>query len=111
MPEGLSTFLTIVTIILSGGVIYVAINLPKYKDDPAPLSKKIWHVWKGYGQFLGNLLARVVLTIFYFTIMLPFSLGSTLFGDLLKIKGNRTKYWIPREEHALTTINDASRQF
>ncbi len=59
--------------------------------------RKIWEKWKAFGQFLGNLLARVVLTIFYFTIFLPFGFFTTLFGDRLEIKTVPDRLWRPRE--------------
>lgn len=48
-----------------------------------------WELWKRFGLFMGNLFGRIVLTIFYFTIYLPFGLGVRLFGDPLGIKGAR----------------------
>lgn len=59
--------------------------------------RKILEKWKAFGQFLGNLLARVVLTLFYFTIFLPFGLLTTVFGDRLGIKKTPYPLWLPRE--------------
>lgn len=50
------------------------------------LIKNFWHGWKEFGQFLGNWLARVVLTVFYFTVFVPFGLGVRLLADPLHIK-------------------------
>ena len=48
--------------------------------------KRIWEGWKRFGQWIGDMLARVVLTVFYFTIFVPFGLGVRFFSDPLAIK-------------------------
>jgi len=58
--------------------------------------KRFWEGWKAFGQAMGNLLARVVLTIFYFTIFVPFGVGVRLFGDPLQIKSQPAEQWRPR---------------
>ena len=50
------------------------------------LLKKFWRGWMRFGHFMGDIVGRVVLTIFYFTIMLPFSVIVTLFCDPLDMK-------------------------
>jgi hypothetical protein len=46
----------------------------------------IWKYWKKFGEFLGNVIGRVFLMLFYFTIVLPFGLLTRLFGDPLDIR-------------------------
>lgn len=53
------------------------------------LLRQAWELWKRFGLFMGNLFGRVILTLFYFTVYLPFGLGVRLFGDPLKIKNAR----------------------
>ncbi len=72
--------------------------------------KKIWQGWLAFGRFLGNLVGRIVLSVFYFTIMLPFSLGVTLFGDALKLKEKRRAFWLNRQTPP-TSLEEARRQF
>ena len=72
--------------------------------------RKIWEYWLAFGRFLGNLIGRVILSIFYFTIMLPFGIGVALFGDPLKRKNKSPNYWLTREATS-TTLEDALRQF
>ncbi len=60
------------------------------------LIQDFWHNWKAFGQFLGDWLARVVLTVFYFTIFVPFGLGVRLFADPLQIKKQPDQLWRPR---------------
>ena len=59
--------------------------------------QKFWEGWKGFGHFIGNLIARIVLSLFYFTVFVPFGLGVRLFSDPLKIKTQPASFWVPRE--------------
>ena len=45
--------------------------------------RKFWENWKRFGKWMGDQVARVILTIFYFTVALPFGLGLRLFSDPL----------------------------
>ena len=73
--------------------------------------KTVWRGWLRFGHFMGDIVGRVVLTVFYFTIMLPFSFIVTLFSDPLDMKRkDKAPAW-----HARTTgdrtVEDARRQF
>jgi hypothetical protein len=72
--------------------------------------KKVWQGWKRFGHFMGDLLARIVLTVFYFTILLPFGLVNTLFGDPLNMKGRQKPHWLSRETGD-QDLSEARRQF
>jgi hypothetical protein len=74
------------------------------------LIKNFWQGWKAFGHFLGNLLARVVLTIFYFTVFVPFALGVKLFSDPLHIKKSPADFWRPRPTGD-QTLEDIMRQY
>jgi hypothetical protein len=74
------------------------------------LIKDFWHGWKDFGQFMGNWLARVVLTIFYFTILVPFGLGVRLFSDPLQVKTTPAALWRPRGTGD-QTLEDTLRQY
>ena len=75
------------------------------------LLHKLWQAWKRFGQFLGDVLARVVLTLFYFTVFLPFGLGVTLLSDPLRIRRSADPHlWLSRQTRD-RSINDARRQF
>jgi hypothetical protein len=71
--------------------------------------RKAWLLWKAFGEFLGNLLARLVLTVFYFTIFVPFALGTQLFSDRLGMKLNPTQYWQVRSSPP-QSLEEARRQ-
>ena len=68
---------------------------------------KVWEVWKKVGLFIADVVSRVILTIFYFTIFLPFGLMVTLFSDQLDMK-DLTPSWLERKTRDLT-LDDARR--
>ncbi len=72
--------------------------------------KKFWEAWKSFGQFLGNWLARLVLSIFYFTIFVPFGLGVRFFADPLHIRAFSPPFWRPRATGD-QKLEDVLRQF
>jgi hypothetical protein len=74
------------------------------------LLRKIWARWKAFGLFLGNIVARVVLSIFYFTVFVPFGLGTRWFSDPLQVKTESHPLWRPRSTGE-PTLDEAGRQF
>ena len=72
--------------------------------------KKIWGAWKRFGQFIGDIVGRIVLTILYFTIVLPFGVGVRLFSDPLKIKLVPTSSFWNSHTEVPTTIEESRRQ-
>jgi hypothetical protein len=60
-------------------------------------AKAFWAGWKKVGRFIGDIIGRGVLMIFYVTVALPFGLGVRLFWDPLKVKDRSTPvHWIER---------------
>ena len=72
--------------------------------------RKFWHAWKRFGQVIGDFLGRVVLTIFYFTIFVPFGLGVRLLADPLALRHHGPGKWLERTTHDLT-VDDSRRLF
>jgi hypothetical protein len=72
--------------------------------------KAAWQLWKRVGQAIGDFIARIVLTIFYFTIFAPFGLIVRLFNDPLDMKREVQGVWIERatQDHE---IQDARRLY
>lgn len=64
--------------------------------------KRAWQSWKRIAHAIGNFEARVLLTIFYAALVLPFGITSRLFCDPLRIKQRPTR-WLdhPEETHDL----------
>jgi hypothetical protein len=70
-----------------------------------------WQVWKARAHDIGQFQSRVLLTVFYFTIFVPFALVMRLFSDpLLLRRGTRSTNWCewPAREAGLDA---ARRQF
>jgi hypothetical protein len=75
------------------------------------LVAKLWHGWKEIAGYIGDFQARVLLTVFYFTVLLPFGLLVRLFGDpLLVRRGPAKSGWVPRK-NCETDLSKAKRQF
>lgn len=73
--------------------------------------QRAWQLWKRVGQAIGDFIARIILSVFYFTIVVPFGLGVRLLSDPLHLKTHSTRSsWLEREtrDH---TLQDARRQF
>lgn len=73
------------------------------------MMKRFWEGWKRFGRWIGDMLARVVLTLFYFTFFLPFGLGVRLFADPLMIKDRAQPFWLPRSTRD-KRLEDVRRQ-
>ena len=61
--------------------------------------KRIWQGWKKIAHKIGNFQARVLLTIFYGVLVLPFGLAARLFSDPLRIKNKPTE-WLQHPDEA-----------
>ena len=72
--------------------------------------RKIWEGWKRFGQFMGDFIGRLVLTIFYFTLFVPFGLGVRLFGDPLALRQRGPGKWLERTTHDLN-LDDSRRLY
>ncbi len=48
--------------------------------------RRIWTAWLRIGRAINNVVARVVLTVFYFTVFVPFGIGGRLLSDPLDLK-------------------------
>jgi len=70
--------------------------LQTYTVNTMPVLKKIWEAWKKIGAAIGDFIARVVLSILYFTIVLPFGLITRLGHDPLDLKPEGMVQWQER---------------
>ena len=87
-PNQPATVIIISSIIAALCVVFVALGIILIKD--------FWTGWKAFGHFMGDMVARIVLTIFYFTVLVPFGIGVRLFSDPLKIKVQTDELWRSR---------------
>lgn len=73
--------------------------------------RNLWEAWKEIAEFIGDFQARLLLTIFYFTVAVPFGLIMRLFGDSLNIrKIPQESAWVPRTTGDIE-LEDTQRQF
>jgi hypothetical protein len=70
---------------------------------------KFWQAWKRLGRFMGTVLAHVVLTVFYFTLFVPYAVVMTWFSDPLHIRQPKPA-WTPRQASD-PSLDGARRQF
>ncbi len=69
---------------------------------------KFWEGWKRVGAVIGDFIGRLILTLLYFTLVLPFGLIVRLFLDPLSIRQRQPPAWHARETDE-TTIDAARR--
>lgn len=73
--------------------------------------RKLWEGWKEIAEYIGDFQARLLLTIFYFTVAVPFGLLVRLFGDPLNIrKLPEGTAWMARSTGD-NKLEDTQRQF
>jgi len=75
-----------------------------------PVHKRIWEWWKPVAHKIGNFQARVILTVFYFTIFVPFAILVKLFTDPLRIKPKTKKGWIERKDEQVDDLLARARK-
>lgn len=56
-----------------------------------------WRRFNIIATISGDVIGRFVLTLFYFTILMPFGIGYTLFSDPLQKSGGIGPHWLGRE--------------
>ena len=69
----------------------------------------IGRYWKQFGVFLGEIIGRIVLVLFYVTVILPWGVAVALLSDPLDIKKTGPA-WKERTTHDLT-LEDSYGQF
>lgn len=61
--------------------------------------KKLWAVWKRLAHKIGDFQARVILTVIYALLVLPFGVAVRLFADPLRIK-RRPTAWLDHSQES-----------
>ncbi len=70
--------------------------------------KRLWEAWKRIAHKIGNFQARLILTILYAILVLPFGLGVRLFADPLRIRKRPTE-WLKRAGDEAMNLDWARR--
>jgi hypothetical protein len=71
----------------------------------------VWDSWKRVGRKIGDLQARVLLSLFYFVILGPFALILRWRSDPLGIKPGARRGWLLKGVEEGTPLERAARQF
>jgi hypothetical protein len=70
-----------------------------------------WDRWRELSRKGAEVQARIILTLFYFTVVVPFGLARTYLSDPLRLKrASQGRSWLERGTRDLT-LDDARRQF
>ena len=75
-----------------------------------PVHKRLWKWWVPRAHRIGNFQARLILTIFYFTMFMPFAILVKLFTDPLRIKPKTPKGWIERDNEQVDDLLARARK-
>jgi len=73
--------------------------------------KRAWNRWRAFGHLLGNLQARVFLTVFYAVGVMPFAVAVRLLADPLKIKRRQAPSWWVNRLSQLPGLLSGKRQY
>jgi hypothetical protein len=84
---------------VAGLVIFAVLAAVKGVGEAWSLFKRGWQAWKDLAHKIGNFQARVILTIFYAILVLPFGLMARLFSDPLRIK-KKPEQWLDHPDEA-----------
>jgi hypothetical protein len=72
--------------------------------------KMIWDGWMKFSRAVGTFNTKLLLTVFYYVLLMPFGLAMRFLSDPLKMKGSgRKTNWIERETRD-KTVEDLMRQ-
>jgi uncharacterized Tic20 family protein len=85
-----------------GGVLLVVFVILSVFMGPSAvwnLYKRAWEGWKALAHKIGNFQARVILSIFYAVLVLPFGLAARWFSDPLRIK-KKPEQWLDHPSEA-----------
>jgi hypothetical protein len=77
---------------------------------PSRLSR-LWEGWKRVAKKIGDVQARIILTLFYIFVVGPFALAIRWFGDPLAIKVGASNGWRRRTSNEPVSIERAAQQF
>ena len=76
----------------------------------SPRRRRLWELWKELAKRLGDVQARLLLTVFYFVVVAPFALAVRLAADPLRLRSGAARGWRPRASARGTPLERAQRQ-
>jgi dihydrodipicolinate synthase/N-acetylneuraminate lyase len=76
------------------------------------ITRAAWNGWKARARDIGDFQSRLLLTIFYFTVLAPFAVLMRLFGDPLRLRPRAPgTAWCERTAGHSASIDAARSQF
>jgi hypothetical protein len=79
-------------------------------DEEASIWRRVWQKWVLFAEEMSNFQSRMLISYFYFSIVLPFGLIAQLGDDPLQIKDqNNLSEWQSKENRS-TTMEEVGRQ-
>ena len=71
--------------------------------------KELWQRWQKVAKKIGDFQARLILSFFYFMIVLPVGLIARMFADPLGLKKTAARWHA--KQSSRSRLEDARRQF
>ncbi|MBI1739038.1 MAG: hypothetical protein HYR58_07300 [Acidobacteria bacterium] len=71
--------------------------------------KRLWERWKKIAHAIGNFQARLLLTLLYAVLVLPFGLIVRLFADPLRIRRLPSQWLSRNDDDSAPTLDWATR--
>jgi hypothetical protein len=74
--------------------------------------RALWQAWTRVARRIGDVQARIMLTLFYYTVLGPFAVVLRMRGDGLALRPGRSGGWHRRDEpEGPSALDRARRQF
>ncbi len=71
----------------------------------------LWQGWKGIAAHIGDFQARLILTLFYFTVTAPVGAVLSIIGDPLRLRLKGSKAGWMRRSREEAGLSSARRQY
>ena len=83
----------------------------RQRETSKSLLKRLWEKWQRFFNRAGSFQSRIALSLFFFTVAVPFALGVKIFSDPLSLKHRSNKsYWLPGMKTKID-LEQSKRQF
>jgi hypothetical protein len=76
---------------------------------PTSRLRRLWEGWKRVAHRIGNVQARIILTVFYIVVVTPFAIAVRALSDPMRFAAPPA--WLPRETPVTDVSTTARRQY
>ena len=74
--------------------------------------RRLWKTWRVFSTNIGTFQSRVLLGLFYFTVLAPFGMGVRALRDPLQLKRTtNTSNWIAKNDINPVSLDKAKNQY